>query len=101
ATLGDAASYIGQGAAADQRVVAGAENKKDIGRIQPRLFLITLDAPAKRAAREFVLGPDRFPFGEKFAALAAKARPIGIIGHARIAQIDLLATQDRLLSTRK
>ena len=91
AALGDAAPHIGQGAAAQQRIVALAQHEEDIGRVQPRLLLIALDAAAEGAARQLVIGPDRFPGREKFAALAAQPRPDGIVGDARIAQIDALA----------
>ena len=101
AALRHAAPDIGQGAAAHQGIVALAEHEKDIGGVEPRFLLIALDAAAEGAAREFILGPDGFPFGEEFAAFAAQRRPGGIIGDARIAQIDILALDHGLLAARK
>src|SRR3954470_22385265 len=101
AALGDAAPYIGQGAATQQRVIALAQNKEDVGGVLPRLFLIALDAAAESAARQLVIGPDRLPGREEFPALAPQARPGEIIADARIAQIDALAADHRLLATRK
>ena len=91
AALRDPAPHIGKRAAAHQRVVALAEDEKHISRIQPRLLLIALDAAAEGAAGQFIVGPDRLPFGEEFAALAAQPGPVGVIADARIAQIDVPA----------
>src|SRR4051812_20308145 len=101
AALGDAAPDIGERAAAQQGVVALAQHKEDIGRILPYLLLIALDAAAEGTAREFVISPHRLPGREKFPALAAQARPVQIVGNARIAQIDAFAPDHRLLAARK
>src|SRR3569833_1481763 len=101
AALGDAAPHIGQGAAAQERIIALAQDKEDISGVLPRLFVLALDAAAYGAARQFVIGPDRLPGREKFPALAPKARPGEIIADARIAQIDALPPDYRLLAARK
>src|SRR6185437_231012 len=53
------------------------------------------------APGEFIIGPDRFPFGKEFAAFTAQFRPLRVIGDARIAQIDGFAANDRLLAAGK
>src|SRR6185312_4502861 len=51
--------------------------------------------------RQLVIGPDRLPGREEFPALAAQLRPVEIIGDTRIAQIDALPPDNRLLAARK
>src|SRR6185503_13713042 len=101
AALGNAAPHIGQGAAAQERIIALAQDKEDVSGVLPCLFLVALDAAAEGPARQLVIGPDRLPGREKFPALAPKARPGEIITNARIAQIDALPPDHRLLAARK
>src|SRR5215469_1338115 len=79
-------------------MVGTAENEEGIGRILSRFPLITLKAAPERALAQLIRRPGRFPRCEKCPALVAQPRPSHKIADARVAQIDSIAADHRLLA---
>src|SRR6266566_2521014 len=89
--LGDAAAHIGQRQAAQQHLVAAAEDEEGIGLVVALVLGVTAQAPAERRAREIVGRPGRLPGGEEGPAGVAQRRPFGIIAGAWRPRLSAIA----------
>src|SRR5690349_2631558 len=69
ASLGDAATQIGEGNAPEQRVVLVAKNQKCVSLVGALILVVALEPAAKRRAAEIIRRPDRLPRRKKVAAL--------------------------------
>src|SRR5262245_34293241 len=84
--LRDAAAHVGQSEAAQQHLIAAAENEERIRLIAALVFGVAAQTAPERRAREIVGGPDRLPRSEERAARFAQGRPFGVVARSRSAQ---------------
>ncbi len=92
AGLGHAAPDIAETNAAEQRVVALAENEKTVALVGPPIRRVAGDAAAERGTGQRVGRPSRLPGGEKASRVAAQRRPFLPVTALGRAQPDARAT---------
>src|SRR5262245_10331428 len=86
--LGDAASDVTDRQATKQGVVV-VEDEEGVALILAQLALILAQPAAESGSRQLIAGPLRFPANKVLTAQRTQLCPGRIVGHGRMAQIDI------------